>query len=107
MCVQRLRAHQCGVRVMCGYAVCICATSDVNAAGRSLPSFIEMLRINSCFNLYEYLKDLFFGGFTPSDFICLIKGSLCPTVCICPLWYVQENPKFIAYWYFSFNCIQV
>lgn len=31
---------------------------DGNAAGSFLPSFVEMLRINSCFNLYEFLTGL-------------------------------------------------
>ena len=61
----------CVCVVVCAY---ICTASDGNTVGSSLPSFIELLRINSCFNLYEYLKDPLCWGFPPSDFICLIKG---------------------------------
>lgn len=82
--------------------------SDGDAVGSCLPYFIEMLRINSCFNLYEFLKDRLCWGFTPSDFICLIKGS--SYLCVAynyPLCIANLKLKLYGDNYFLFNSVKM
>ena len=60
VCVVCMSECVCVCNLMCVYTQFVCAliAFDGNATGSFLPSLVEMLRINSCFNLYELLTGL-------------------------------------------------
>lgn len=94
MCVYSMHTlHLCSIRWQCSREL--------------LASFHLTLKINSCFNLYTFFKDLLCWGFTPSDLICLLKGSSHSCVCIYPLCIANLSLQLYADIYLSFNCVKM